>query len=110
MKLTELCLDLSGTDHLSDIDKVHLYYIGQTARSFLRQEIFGVARKPEQKMLYKTDRNDWQLSPEINYFLVTFDITPDAIPGNILDVKVSSFKLDRKIHFPETDQMCEKNG
>lgn len=25
LKLTELCLDLSGTDHLSDIDKVHLF-------------------------------------------------------------------------------------
>lgn len=108
LRLNELCLDLSGTDCLSDIQRVHVYYSGQTARSSIRKEIFGSARKPEKMMLYKMDKQGWQLSPGINYFLVTFDLNPEAKSGNILDAKVSYFKLNRKTHFPETDQTCEK--
>lgn len=109
LKLTELCLDLSGTTDLMDIATVHLYYAGQTARSSVREEIFGPARTAALKMIYKTSgKEGYTLSPGINYFLVTFDIDSQARMGNILDAKVSSFKLNQKTYFPETDQSCEK--
>lgn len=109
LKLTELHLDLSQTTDLKDIDAVHLYYTGQTARSELRQEVFSSARKPEKLMHYKTSsKNSIALAPGINYFLVTFDINEKATAGNILDAKVTSFKLDRKSYLPETDHSCEK--
>lgn len=106
-KLTELKLDLSGTTALSDVEKVHVYYTGQTARSKVKKELFGSGRPPASAMVYQLSGSEAQLLADgMNYFLVTFDLRSDAVPGHVLDVSVSSFKLDGTTFVPEQDDSC----
>lgn len=104
MKLTELCLDFSGTDNLADIDRIHLYYTGGKARSEMRREIFGGAMTPERRMtLRPADGEVIELADGLNYFLLTFDVNKDAALGDTLLATVPYIRLDGKKIVPECD-------
>lgn len=108
LKLSEIQLDLSQTTDLKDIDKVHVYYTGNTAKSDKRQELFGSGQNPRKNMTFRanSDQEAQPLAPGINYFLVTFDVSKNAKPGNILKATVPSFKGDSAVFTPEADTTC----
>lgn len=108
LKLNELHLDLSRTANLGDIDKVHVYHTGSAARSGKKVELFGKGTAPAKNMVFqaKSAKEACTLNPGINYFLVTFDINKNAIPGNKLKVTIPSFSLNSVSHVPEADSSC----
>jgi len=102
LKLTELNLDFSETDVLSDISKVRVYYTGSSAHSSLKEKLFEIDRLKSSNVKFtKKAREAKELSSGINYFLVTIDINPNAVIGHDLDAKVSSFKLNNKEYIPQ---------
>lgn len=102
MSLTELSLDLSQLSSLKDIDRVHVFYTGDQARSAFKKEIFGTGKAPQRKMKFSAGNKETiRLAPGINYFLVTVDVNPEAEIGHDLCMRISSFKLDRKTYRPE---------
>lgn len=105
MKLTALNLDFSKSTLLSDITKVQVYYAGQTPRSDTRIELFGKGKKTGNHIAFTEKSADAHMLKEgVNYFLVTLDVNKDAVVGNTLHAKVSSFMLNNKVHIPEEDQ------
>ena len=108
LRLSELKLDLSESTSLADIERVHVYYAGQTPRSGIREEVFGTGELPCPELIFRASHSAAPvLSAGINYFLVTFDVRPDAKTGDTLCASVSSFKLGRKRFVPETDHGVE---
>lgn len=103
MSLKTLTLDLSHTTSLDDIDKIHVYYTGKTAKSNVKTELFGEGKKPKERMVFKSKKG-FSLTPGINYFLVTADIAPKAASGNIVKISVPSFKLGKKSYKPECSE------
>lgn len=107
MALTELQLDLTGTTALSDVEKVHVYYTGQKALSDTKVELFSNGETPASKMVYRfPKKKTQQLAAGLNYFLVTFDVADQAVPGNVLNAEVASFKLDKQRITPEVSTDC----
>ncbi|MBO9591862.1 MAG: endonuclease/exonuclease/phosphatase family protein [Niabella sp.] len=100
LQLEELTLSLSRVTTLSDIDRIHLYYAGKTPSSGIREELFGTGKRPQQTMRFAG--KPFRLTPGIHYFLVTADISENAVAGNLLKMKVSSFRLNQRLQIPET--------
>ena len=109
LHLTELDLDLSEITSIDDISRIHVYYTGKTARSGIKTELFGQGDKPQKRMSFKDESGAMMLTPGINYFLVTADISEEAGIGNKIKVSVPSFKLGKKQYFPEkSEELIEK--
>lgn len=108
LSLNELQLDLSQTTDLKDIEKVHVYYTGGCPRSELREELFGSGTAPKKKMIFRpSNKKEAQtLASGINYFLVTFDVSPTAKMGNTLKATVPSVKLGAASVVPTADTAC----
>ncbi|MDI3567704.1 hypothetical protein OWC48_46125, partial [Bradyrhizobium sp. Arg816] len=105
LKLTALNLDFSGSSLLGDIAKVHIYYAGQSPRSAARVEFFGTGKKPGKYTNFTgIPASAYTLKNGVNYFLVTLDVNKNAVPGDTLHAKVSSFRLNDKAYIPEEDQ------
>ena len=105
MKLTSLNLDFSASTLLSNINKVHIYYAGQSPRSSTRMELFGKGIRPTRHTKFnEASTKSYTLKQGVNYFLVTLDVDKNAIVGNTLRANVSSFCLNGKIHIPQKDQ------
>lgn len=100
LSLTELSLDLSETTALSDINRLHIYYTGKTARSNIKTELFGKGKKPQKKMIYKEGQESIKLTPGINYFLITADIAEKAGVNNKIKISIPSFKLGENKYTP----------
>lgn len=109
LKLDELKLDLTGTTHLADISKVHVYYSGKTANSPVRTELFGSGTAPAASMIFSEPlATAHTLTEGVNYFLVTFDINAEATQGNLVDANVTSFKLNGLSQTPVDAPTLEK--
>lgn len=107
LALKELKLNLSACTSLNDIDKVHVYHIGQMPRSQQRVELVGKGTSPEQQMVFKfPDKKAVMLQPGANYFLVTFDVNAQARLGNRLQATVPSIRLNGKHYVPAVDSSC----
>lgn len=105
LKLTVLNLDFSETTLLSDVSKVHIYYAGQTPRSVIGPELFGNGQQPTRQLrLRESPAKAFTLKDGVNYFLVTLDIDKNAVTGDTLRAKVTSFSLNGKTHVPQEDQ------
>jgi endonuclease/exonuclease/phosphatase family metal-dependent hydrolase len=105
LKLTALNLDFSGSTSLSDMARVHVYYAGQSPRSATRIELFGKGKKPGKAIRFtEGTARAYPLKEGVNYFLVTLDLNRNAVAGNRLHAKVSSFLLGHQIHIPEEDK------
>lgn len=104
LSLTELSLDLSEMTSFADISRVHIYYTGKNARSDTRTELFGNGKAPKGKMTFKASKGAIELTPGINYLLVTADISDKATFGNKIKINVPSFKLDKTNYIPETSE------
>lgn len=107
LSLTELRLDLSEVTDLSDISYIHVYYTGKHPHSSVKKELFGKGVKPEKNMVLSVkidgDNNEAAvLTPGINYFLVTADISEKAKVGNTIKISVPSFSLNNKSYIPQT--------
>lgn len=100
LALSEITLNLSKVTALSDIDQIHLYYAGKTPSSNTREELFGKGRRPQRIMRFAGA--PFRLTPGINYFLVTADISENAAAGNLLKMTVPSFRLNQRLCIPET--------
>ena len=102
MRLTALELDLSGCTSLDDVRMVHVYRTGQRARAGSRERLSAAGLAPARRLRLElpADRAP-DLSPGINYFLVTFDVAPNATPGNVLRATVPSLEIDGVRHIPE---------
>ncbi|WP_316790211.1 endonuclease/exonuclease/phosphatase family protein [Pedobacter frigoris] len=102
IKLTALKLDLSGTTSLHDVKGIHVYNAGSAARDDSRIPLFEGNIIPRKNIILKSEgAKSITLKKGINYLLVTFDVAKDAIPGNVLHAKISSFSLNGISHIPE---------
>ncbi len=108
IKLHELRLNLSQTDDLKDIDRVHVYSTGASARSERKVELFGKGQSPARNMVFraKTPAESLTLDPGLNYILVTFDINKKAVPGHRIKATIPSFSLNGVPHTPVADTDC----
>lgn len=105
LKLTALNLNFSGSTSLSDITKVHLYYAGQSPRSATRVELFGKGKMAGKHINFSgIPARAYTLKNGVNYFLVALDVDKNAVAGDVLHAKVSSFHLNDNVHIPEEDQ------
>jgi len=103
LKLTELKLDFTGTTNLADIEQIHIYAIGNEARSAQRKELFGNGHTPKRTMiLHPAPGEEVPLQSGINYFLLTFDVRKEAVPGHTLHASVPFIRLNGKKIIPET--------
>lgn len=102
LSLTQLKLDLSDVSRLSDISRIHVYYTGKTARSATRTELFGNGKEPDRVMLLSHSGKNISLTPGINYFLVTADISKRAVTGDTIKMSVPSFRLNNHSYIPQT--------
>ncbi|WP_205943319.1 endonuclease/exonuclease/phosphatase family protein [Pedobacter frigoris] len=108
IKLTGLKLDLSGTTSLSDLKGIHVYHAGSAARDNSRIPLFEGNITPRRNIILKSEQaKSVRLKKGINYLLVTFDVSKDAIPGNVLHANISSFSLNGISHMPEESKDCE---
>lgn len=103
LKLTELKLDFTGTTNLEDIERIHIYFTGKEAHSTQRKELFGNGHIPKHSMiLCPAPGEEIPLQSGINYFLLTFDVRKEAVPGHILHASVPFIRLNGKKIIPET--------
>lgn len=101
LRLDALELDLSGTTVLEDIERVHVYEAGAKARSTYRRELVPGGCVPRRHMRLDFPEQV-RLKEGVNYFLVTFDVKPDAAVGNTLHASVPSVRLQGRQLEPET--------
>jgi len=101
LKLTELKLDLSASSRLSDIERVHVYYAGQSARDATRTELFGKGKPANSTITFSAAAKACVLKEGINYFLVTLDIKKNAALGDTLKGNITNFALNGKKYIPE---------
>ncbi|MCH5717682.1 LamG-like jellyroll fold domain-containing protein [Niabella hibiscisoli] len=101
LRLSELKLDLSGVSHLSDIERVQVYYAGQTATSTIRKELSGNGIPTGTLLNFSGAGKPVFLSPGINYFIVAVDISGDAVPGGQIKITVPSFRINKVDYTPE---------
>lgn len=105
LKLQELQLDLSQCDSLKDIEKIHVYQTGGSARSTQKIELFGRGQNPAKQLILKAPQHagkEYLLRPGINYFLVTLDLAQQAEPGHLLKLSIPSFTCNGRSYTPET--------
>ena len=102
LKLTELNLDFAGTSDLNDIEHVHVYYAGQSARSTSKTELFGKGSRVKNTLTFNSTTSKTQVLKEgVNYFLVTLDVKETAKLGDTLRSKILNFTLNGKKYVPE---------
>lgn len=105
--LQELKLDLSACTSLKDMDRVHVYQIGQKPRSQERVELTDSSILPQKQMTFKfPDSKAVTLQPGANYFLITLDVNAQAPLGNRLKGTIPSIRLSGKRYVPESDTSC----
>lgn len=104
MLLDNLKLDLSGTTSLSDIECIHVYRTGSKSHSEEYQELIPGGCIPQDEMVLDLSDRNVRLEDGINYFLVTFDVKPEAVEGHTLFASVSSFTLDGKEMVPDASE------
>ncbi len=104
LSLTELTLDLSKISSLLDISRIHVYYTGKKARSGTRTELFSNERITGKTMVFSAPKKSIHLTPGINYFLVTADISKNAVAGDAIKISVPFFKLNNRNYIPETSK------
>jgi PKD repeat protein len=96
LEVRRVALDLSGCSSLADIASVRLFATGQTARTREKQDLTGGGVKPAKTLVIDLPSGEAaQLAAGINYFLVSFDLTDQASPGNVLRADVPWFELAR---------------
>ena len=105
VSLTELNLDLSESTNIKDIEKIHVYYTGQIAKSEIKKELFNGNPKKVLKIKFKDPQI---LASGVNYILLTFDINKDATLGNTIDARISDFKLGKHSYKPEQAEYIKK--
>ncbi|MNK56237.1 hypothetical protein D3C87_752670 [compost metagenome] len=102
LKLTELSLNLEGTTRLTDVERVHVYYAGKSARDGLRTELFGNGKVAAKKLSFTTVK-PFVLKSGINYFLIALDIQQNAVVSDTLKAAISGFTLNGKKYQPEAE-------
>jgi len=105
MELTSVNLDFSKTTLLSDIEQIHLYYVGQTPRSSTKIALFGKGKIAGKNVEFTEVKGKaFKLKAGVNYFLVTVDVNKNSKIGNIIRANVTSFGLNNTLHVPDEDQ------
>jgi endonuclease/exonuclease/phosphatase family metal-dependent hydrolase len=100
LRLTSLTIDLSKSSRLKDIDKVHLYYTGNAPKTKQKEELFGNGKVPQKKLQF-IGHKPLSLKEGINYFLVTFDVSKEAVLGDTLSAVIPAFALNGISYVPE---------
>ncbi len=98
--LNELELDLTNTTNLTDIVSLHVFDSGKKANSNHKKELFKTDISPQSHLVLKGEQ--FQLTPGVNYILITADISANSRPGNIIKINIPSFTLNGKKYVPET--------
>ncbi|MGL5317916.1 MAG: LamG-like jellyroll fold domain-containing protein [Bacteroidales bacterium] len=96
LQLSEIALDLSANTSLANISKGTIYYTGNRAKSGVKVKLADF--NPAEKLKVPVNH---ELSDGVNYFLVTFDLSPDSKVGAQIGAKVSSFKVNGKSSVPQ---------
>lgn len=103
LSMKELNLDFSGCTSLKDMDRVHIYYTGQSPYTKARTELIPGGLALAKKLRIKLPESaQLPLKPGTNYFLITIDMNKKAIPGNRLKASVSSLNLGNRNIVPES--------
>lgn len=104
LKLMALNLDFSQSTSVNDIDKVHIYYAGQSPRAATRVELFGTGRKAKKQIQFNgATAKAYPLKNGVNYFLVGLDVNKNAKIGDTLCAKVNSIIIGNRLYIPEED-------
>lgn len=99
LRLDALKLDLSKCSNLADIGALHVYTLGHNAEPDVRQPLFKNSIAAENQIVLKQPVGAL-LKPGINYFAVTVDLKPTAIPGNLLHASCEGISLSGKVIKP----------
>ncbi len=94
INLEEIILDMSNVSNPPDIEKVHLYYLGNTPKSDNPTELLGFGMAPSSNELVFSSNSIKIMNEGTNYFLLTYDISDKAIIGNKVDAKIKSITLE----------------
>lgn len=97
--LTEITVNTTGTTSLSDISNLNIYYTGST-NTFSTATPFGATISSLTGTQVVTGTQTLGLGN--NYFWITYDISPFATPGNVIDVEVASSVVDGLSRIPAT--------
>lgn len=92
LRMEQLTLDLTGTDKLTDLTAIHIYYDGKTARDSVRKLLTTISPKRKITVDIPSDKQ-FDLSEGANYLLVTADLSSKAHTGHQLRISIPSCKL-----------------
>lgn len=101
LKLESFDLDLSGTESLSDIDTIRIYYAGKLPKDTIRVPLATVLPKAKKTIVNLSPEKQIELSEGANYLLVTADISKNAKLGNKLCALIDKFVLNGKTYNSE---------
>ncbi|MCX8481117.1 MAG: GEVED domain-containing protein, partial [Sediminibacterium sp.] len=90
IQLTKIYIDSIGTNKLSDIDTIKLWYTGLN-NAFQTPQLFGKIIKPAKNNL--TITGNILLQTGINYIWTTADISPNAVIGNHVGLGIDSIRV-----------------
>jgi len=97
ISLTELILNLSGTDIQNDIEDVSIFYTED--KPFLQEEKqFGMAEKPNQNITFTGNQ---QLNEGINYFFASVQLKKNTNILNEIKAEFMSMKVNDQVIIPE---------
>lgn len=100
--LEGLTVDMSETTSLADLSALHIYQAGKRARGGLRTKLPGTDSRPQKQIEWQAETaNRIELTPGINYILVTADIAQTATPGNRIKATIPSIRVSGKVYQPE---------
>lgn len=106
LTLESITLDMSGVEDMADIDKVHIYYLGDTPISESPVEI-GSGQTPANELTFSINQ---ALAEGTNYFLIAYDMSSTALFGNKLDAKISTVTITGKEIIPhQNDSLAVKS-
>jgi hypothetical protein len=97
LPLSEITVSTAGTTNLSDIANLKVYYTGNSS-SFSTGTQFGSAVSSPAAVNLITDSVN--LSEGMNYFWITYDLSPGATIGNMVDASVTVVKTKGTNHIP----------
>lgn len=90
LSLSRLYLSAGKTTTMSDIESVKIYYTGSDSMFGTETLVAETGSSPEAEFMVNTD---FELSGGKNYFWITYDISADAVKGDVLDVTCDSLTI-----------------
>jgi photosystem II stability/assembly factor-like uncharacterized protein len=96
-KISQIKMSMDGTTDINDIANVKVYFTGADS-VFIAANQFGTSASPAAGTI--TFNGNQTLVPGINHFWVSYDLKSTAKPGDFIDAKGLSVKMDTNVRIP----------